>query len=101
MDRLKCCFISGSVIGAVACVLGIILIPVGDSVIGNTIKKEAVLEEGTTAYENWISADAPVYMQFWLFDVQNPDDVIKNGSIPDLQQKGPIHVQVRLAVGAV
>lgn len=48
-----------------------------------------MLEEGTTAYENWISAGAPVYRQFWLFEVQNPDDVMKNGSIPDLQQKGP------------
>ncbi|XP_053506765.1 platelet glycoprotein 4 [Ictalurus furcatus] len=95
MNRLKCCFISGSVIGAVACVLGIILIPVGDSVIGNTVKKEAVLEEGTTAYENWISAGAPVYRQFWLFEVQNPDDVMKNGSIPDLQQKGPYTYRTR------
>lgn len=39
MNGLKCCFIAGSVIGAVACVLGIILIPVGDVVIGNTVKK--------------------------------------------------------------
>ncbi|KAK2832109.1 hypothetical protein Q7C36_015571 [Tachysurus vachellii] len=95
MNRLKCCFIAGSVIGAVACALGIILIPVGDYVIGSTIKKEAVLEEGTTAYENWISAGAPVYRQFWLFDVQNPDDVLKNGSIPQLREKGPYTYRTR------
>ncbi|KAB5541897.1 hypothetical protein PHYPO_G00085230 [Pangasianodon hypophthalmus] len=94
MNHLKCCFIAGSVIGAVACALGLILIPVGDSVIGSTVKKEAVLEEGTTAYENWISAGAPVYRQFWLFEVQNPDKVL-NGSIPQLQQKGPYTYRTR------
>ncbi|KAK3544895.1 hypothetical protein QTP86_027639 [Hemibagrus guttatus] len=95
MNRLKCCFIAGSVIGAVACALGLILIPVGDYVIGSTVKKEAVLEEGTTAYKNWISADAPVYRQFWLFNVQNPDEVLKNGSIPQLWQKGPYTYRTR------
>ncbi|TST22530.1 Platelet glycoprotein 4 [Bagarius yarrelli] len=95
MNRLKCCFIAGSVIGAVACALGLILIPVGDSLVGNTVRKEAVLEEGTTAYENWISAGAPVYRQFWLFDVQNPLDVLKNGSIPELQQRGPYTYRTR------
>ncbi|MCI4388710.1 hypothetical protein PGIGA_G00089070 [Pangasianodon gigas] len=94
MNHLKCCFIAGSVIGAVACVLGLILIPVGDSVIGSTVKKEAVLEEGTTAYENWISAGAPVYRQFWLFEVQNPEEVL-NGGIPQLQQKGPYTYRTR------
>lgn len=48
-----------------------------------------MLEKGTTAYENWISAGAPVYRQFWLFEVQNPDDVLKNGSVPQVQQRGP------------
>ncbi|KAG7320618.1 hypothetical protein KOW79_016471 [Hemibagrus wyckioides] len=95
MNRLKCCFIAGSVIGAVACALGIILIPVGDYVIGSTVKKEAVLEEGTTAYGNWISAGAPVYRQFWLFNVQNPDEVLNNGSIPQLLQKGPYTYRTR------
>ncbi|MCJ8742948.1 hypothetical protein PDJAM_G00088070 [Pangasius djambal] len=55
---------------------------------------EAVLEEGTTAYENWISAGAPVYRQFWLFEVQNPEEVL-NGSIPQLQQKGPYTYRTR------
>uniref|UniRef100_A0AAR2JHF5 Platelet glycoprotein 4 n=1 Tax=Pygocentrus nattereri TaxID=42514 RepID=A0AAR2JHF5_PYGNA len=56
---------------------------------------EAVLEKGTTAYENWISAGAPVYRQFWLFDVQNPDEVVANGSIPQLQQRGPYTYRTR------
>ncbi|KAI5626016.1 platelet glycoprotein 4 [Silurus asotus] len=95
MKCLKGSLIAGSVIGALACALGLILIPVGDSVIKTTVKKEAVLEEGTTAYENWISTGVPVYRQFWLFEVQNPDEVLKNGSIPQLQQKGPYTYRTR------
>ncbi|XP_060759532.1 platelet glycoprotein 4 [Neoarius graeffei] len=95
MSRLKCGLIVGTVVGAVACALGLILIPVGDNIISTTVKKEAVLEEGTTAYENWISAGAPVYRQFWLFEVQNPDEVVKNGSVPQVQQKGPYTYRTR------
>uniref|UniRef100_A0AAR2IKN4 Platelet glycoprotein 4 n=1 Tax=Pygocentrus nattereri TaxID=42514 RepID=A0AAR2IKN4_PYGNA len=91
----RCWLITGSVAGAVACLLGVILIPVGNTVIEDTVKKEAVLEKGTTAYENWISAGAPVYRQFWLFDVQNPDEVVANGSIPQLQQRGPYTYRTR------
>lgn len=51
--------------------------------------QESVIEPGTTAWNNWVSADAPVYRQFWLFDVQNPLDVVENGSKPKLVEKGP------------
>ncbi|XP_062863349.1 platelet glycoprotein 4 [Trichomycterus rosablanca] len=95
MSCLNCGLITGSVIGALVCLVGIVLIPVGDMVIEKTVKKEAVLEEGTTAYANWISAGAPVYRQFWLFDVQNPDDVLKLGSAPKLVQKGPYTYKTR------
>ncbi|KAM9467758.1 platelet glycoprotein 4 [Clarias gariepinus] len=94
MNRLKCCLIAGSVIGAVMCLIGVILIPLGDYLIESTVKKESVLEEGTTAYENWISAGAPVYRKFFLFDVQNPNDVL-NGSNPQLVQKGPYTYSTR------
>ncbi|ETE60338.1 hypothetical protein L345_13920, partial [Ophiophagus hannah] len=35
------------------------------------------------------SQRSPIYRQFWLFDVQNPEEVMKNGSAPVLKQKGP------------
>ena len=51
--------------------------------------QESVIEPGTTAWDNWVAADTPVYRQFWLFDVQNPQDVVENGSKPTLVEKGP------------
>lgn len=72
-DR-NCGLIAGAVIGAVLAVFGGILMPVGDMIIQKTITKEVVLEEGTTAFKNWVKTGTAVYRQFWIFDVQNPQE---------------------------
>lgn len=51
--------------------------------------QEAVLEPGTTAHDNWVSAGATVYRQFWIFDVQNPQEVVNDGATPVVREKGP------------
>jgi len=51
--------------------------------------KETVLENGTLAFDTWTSVDVDIYRQFWLFDVQNPDEVVSQGAKPVLVQKGP------------
>jgi len=48
-----------------------------------------VLENGTLAFDTWTSVDVDIYRQFWLFDVQNPDEVVSQGAKPVLVQKGP------------
>ncbi|XP_024414805.1 platelet glycoprotein 4 [Desmodus rotundus] len=93
-DR-NCGLIAGAVIGAVLAVLGGILMPVGDLLIEKTIKKEVVLEEGTTAYKNWVKTGTEVYRQFWIFDVQNPDDVAFNSSNIKVKEMGPYTYRVR------
>lgn len=93
-DR-NCGLIAGAVIGAVLAVFGGILMPVGDMLIEKTIKREAVLEEGTTAFKNWVKTGTTVYRQFWIFDVQNPDDVAKNSSKIKVKQRGPYTYRVR------
>ncbi|CAO2617186.1 Platelet glycoprotein 4 [Lemmus lemmus] len=91
----NCGLITGAVIGAVLAVLGGILMPVGDMLIEKTIKKEVVLEEGTTAYQNWVKTGTTVYRQFWIFDVQNPDDVVMNSAKIKVKQRGPYTYRVR------
>ncbi|XP_019517128.1 PREDICTED: platelet glycoprotein 4 [Hipposideros armiger] len=93
-DR-NCGLIAGAVIGAVLAVFGGILMPVGDMLIEKTIKKEVALEEGTTAYKNWVKTGTDVYRQFWIFDVQNPDDVAMNSSNVRVKQRGPYTYRVR------
>ncbi|XP_036977126.1 platelet glycoprotein 4 [Acanthopagrus latus] len=87
--------IAGAVIGALLAVLGGILIPVGNSIIEGTVKKEAVIEEGTTAYDNWVATGALVYRQFWFFDVTNPVEIVEKGSTPVVVQRGPYTYKTR------
>ncbi|XP_028602946.2 platelet glycoprotein 4 [Podarcis muralis] len=92
---LNCGLLSGAVIGAILAILGGALIPLGNYFVEKTVKKETVLENGTIAYENWLVPGSPVYRQFWFFDVQNPKEVMENGSHPILKQKGPYTYRVR------
>lgn len=91
----NCGLITGAVIGAVLAVFGGVLMPVGDMLIEKTIKKEVVLEEGTIAYKNWVKTGTTVYRQFWIFDVQNPDDVATNSDKIKVKQRGPYTYRVR------
>lgn len=86
--------IAGAGVGAFVAVLGAILIPVGDLIIESTVKTEAVIENGTTAYDNWISAGSAVYRQFWLYNVTNPEDVLK-GMTPEVSERGPYTYKTR------
>ncbi|KAM4711501.1 platelet glycoprotein 4 [Anableps anableps] len=91
----RCGLIAGAVLGAVVAILGGILIPVGNIIIQGTVKKEAVIEPGTTAYENWAAAGAKVYRQFWLFDVMNPLEVLGYGATPVVLERGPYTYMTR------
>uniref|UniRef100_A0A2I3GPS3 Platelet glycoprotein 4 n=1 Tax=Nomascus leucogenys TaxID=61853 RepID=A0A2I3GPS3_NOMLE len=87
--------ITGAVIGAILAVFGGILMPVGDMLIQRTIKKQVVLEEGTIAFKNWVKTGTEVYRQFWIFDVQNPQEVMMNSSNIQVKQRGPYTYRVR------
>uniref|UniRef100_A0A6Q2Y4I3 Platelet glycoprotein 4 n=1 Tax=Esox lucius TaxID=8010 RepID=A0A6Q2Y4I3_ESOLU len=97
---MGCCSVlcglkAGIGIGIALAILGIILFPVGNNIIQETVEKESVLEPGTTAWDNFVSVGPPVYRQFWLFDVQNPLDVVENGSKPIVVEKGPYTYRTR------
>lgn len=93
-DR-NCGLITGAVVGAVLAIFGGVLMPVGDMLVEKTIKKEVVLEDGTIAFQNWVKTGTDVYRQFWIFDVQNPQDVIVNSSKIKVVQRGPYTYRVR------
>ncbi|XP_004602196.2 platelet glycoprotein 4 [Sorex araneus] len=93
-DR-NCGLITGAVIGAVLAVFGGVLMPVGDMLVKKTVAKEVVLEEGTIAFQNWVKTGTTVYRQFWIYDVQNPEEVIVNSSRIKVKQRGPYTYKVR------
>ncbi|KAK5848969.1 hypothetical protein PBY51_008647 [Eleginops maclovinus] len=91
----RCGLIAGAVFGALVAILGGILIPVGNNIIEGTVEKEVVIEPGTTAYENWVSTGVSVYRQFWFLDVQNAQEVLQDGAIPVVLEKGPYTYRTR------
>eukprot|EP00118_Oscarella_pearsei_P002662 m.11176 g.11176 ORF g.11176 m.11176 type:complete len:499 (+) comp23057_c0_seq1:265-1761(+) len=56
--------------------------------VSHEIKENDVLTNGSTLEKEWSSPTTPVYTNFYFFDVQNPDEVLK-GAKPRVIQKGP------------
>ncbi|NXF04090.1 CD36 protein, partial [Smithornis capensis] len=90
----NCGLLTGAIVGAVLAIFGGVLIPLGDTLIGKAIRKEAVIANGTTAFQNWIVPGSSVYREFWIFHVLNPSEVL-GGAPPKLEQRGPYTYRVR------
>ncbi|XP_066501918.1 lysosome membrane protein 2c isoform X2 [Hoplias malabaricus] len=52
------------------------------------MEQEVVLENGTEAFSVWQSPPSPIYMQFYFFNLTNPDEVV-NGEKPVVIEVGP------------
>ncbi|KAM7056739.1 platelet glycoprotein 4 isoform 1-T4 [Acridotheres tristis] len=91
----NCGLITGAIIGGVLAIFGGVLIPVGNNLIGKAVKKEAVIVNGTTAFQNWLVPGSSVYREFWIFHVLNPSEVIDEGAQPKFEQRGPYTYRVR------
>lgn len=76
-------------------VVGIILI-VGSilfqlsfgKVFNSMLEKKLMILPGSKTLENFKSPPVPIYMQFWLFNVTNSEEVLQ-GALPRLKQVGP------------
>ncbi|XP_038139578.1 lysosome membrane protein 2c [Cyprinodon tularosa] len=88
---LKPCFIYS--IGAsslLMLIIGIALVlsNVFPNLMQSLVKTEVVLRNGTDAFEAWLDPPAPVYMQFYFFNLTNPEEVLK-GERPAVMEIGP------------
>uniref|UniRef100_A0A3B5LFK3 Uncharacterized protein n=1 Tax=Xiphophorus couchianus TaxID=32473 RepID=A0A3B5LFK3_9TELE len=52
------------------------------------VKTEVVLRNGTEAFEVWVDPPAPIYMQFYFFNLTNPAEVM-SGERPAVTEIGP------------
>ena len=48
-----------------------------------------VVREDSSTFEAFVTPPIPIYMQFWLFNVTNPNDVKYRGAKPNLVDVGP------------
>ncbi|KAJ8303565.1 hypothetical protein KUTeg_019961 [Tegillarca granosa] len=52
------------------------------------IQQNMIIKEGGMMFEIWRDLPLPIYMQIYMFDVLNPDEVLR-GKKPYVKQKGP------------
>ncbi|CAF3865416.1 unnamed protein product [Rotaria sordida] len=71
---------------AIAGVFGIIF---GPKVIQNQVVKQLPLSADSDKLDSWINQPVPTYIQFWLWECVNPNDVVQQGRKPMVVQRGP------------
>ncbi|XP_068719309.1 lysosome membrane protein 2-like [Montipora capricornis] len=57
--------------------------------IQKNIDEEVQLKADSLAFKEWKNTSVPVYMKVFVFNVTNPDEVMKGESIPNVTQIGP------------
>lgn len=79
------------ILGVLLFIGGIALIVTGvfNSLIEKKIKGEFTLTESSRMFKNWKNPPLPVYMQFFFFNVTNPNEFIKGEAKPRLTHMGP------------
>uniref|UniRef100_UPI0037E9968B lysosome membrane protein 2c n=1 Tax=Semicossyphus pulcher TaxID=241346 RepID=UPI0037E9968B len=90
MPLKSCCIYSTGVFSILFLILGISLVlsNVFPHFLQSVVEKEIVLKNGTEAYKAWESPPAPIYMQFYFFNVTNPMEVL-DGDRPAVVEVGP------------
>ncbi|PIK37520.1 putative lysosome membrane protein 2 isoform X2 [Apostichopus japonicus] len=84
-NRKICC---SSVCGGITLAIGILLLPMTVIIVDVIVEHAVILKPGTIAYPVWVEVPVPFYLQFWIWDLQNPDEFLL-GAKPRLEQKGP------------
>ncbi|XP_056288909.1 lysosome membrane protein 2c isoform X2 [Pseudoliparis swirei] len=85
-----CCIYSIGVFSNLILISGIALVlsDVFPRLLKSVVEKEIVLKNGTEAFKAWENPPAPIYMQFYFFNVTNPLEVLE-GERPAVIEIGP------------
>lgn len=85
-----CCIYSTGIFSILFLLLGISLVlsKVFPHFLQALVEKEVVLQNGTEAFNAWENPPAPIYMQFYFFNLTNPLEVL-DGNRPAVVEIGP------------
>ncbi|TRY95886.1 hypothetical protein DNTS_021409 [Danionella cerebrum] len=91
MTRRSCAIYATGIACAHLLILGIALLvaQVFQTMIQERIKKEITLGENSRVLEGWINPPPPVYMQYFFFNVTNPDEFLAGKEKARVTQMGP------------
>ncbi|XP_012685484.1 lysosome membrane protein 2c [Clupea harengus] len=86
----SCCVYCTGVLCILLLIAGISmeLLQIFPNTVYNRIKSEVVLKKGTDAFAAWENPPPPVYMQFYMFNLTNPIEVLA-GNKPAVVELGP------------
>ncbi|XP_063591608.1 lysosome membrane protein 2-like isoform X2 [Penaeus indicus] len=76
-------------IGSILVLLCAIFIGVFPLIFYSIASQMLTLSEDSKTLEAFLSPPVPIYMQFWFFNVTNPDAIRYHGAKPILQEVGP------------
>lgn len=87
----KVLIISFAITGVFLLVAGLVLDVGGvfSNIIKNKVDQNVELKPGGLVYEEWVKTSLPVYMKYYVFDLKNPEEVMKGAAVPAVEQKGP------------
>ncbi|MBN3295511.1 SCRB2 protein, partial [Amia calva] len=90
MTRRSCAIYATGIICAHLLIVGIALVvaQVFPTIIFNRLKKEITLTDGKDVFEAWKNPTPPIYMQYFFFNVTNPEEFLAGGK-PAVTQIGP------------
>ncbi|KAF6733309.1 Lysosome membrane protein 2 [Oryzias melastigma] len=82
-------YVLGSISGTLLVVgIGLLVGRVFHKLMENRLKKEIVLVEGSRVFDSWKNSPAPVFMEFFFFNLTNAEDCL-TGAKPEVTQIGP------------
>ncbi|CAL9683303.1 unnamed protein product [Knipowitschia caucasica] len=86
----SCCVYCTGILSIFVLIFGLSLIlsSVFPHFLQTLVKKEVILKNGTEAFNAWESPPAPIYMQFYFFNLTNPFEVL-DGERPAVVEIGP------------
>jgi len=85
---VACLSFFGLVIACALVIVGIVGIVVGPDILQNQISSQLPLNPYSDQVDSWETPPVPIYLQFWLWECVNPDEVFIGGK-PMLVQRGP------------
>lgn len=60
-----------------------------NKIIKEKVDQKVALKPGGLVYNEWVNTTIPVYMQYFVFHLVNPEDVFAGTAIPTVKQMGP------------
>ncbi|XP_067134794.1 scavenger receptor class B member 1-like [Centruroides vittatus] len=75
--------------GALFALAGLLFYVLFPNILKWQIEKRLILSEESEMYEQWKEPSLPIYLEIYLFNITNPEDVEANISKPIVEEVGP------------